>query len=73
MTVLYCTPNDIRENSGGTDEGTGSCARLADDQLTTAIRIASAKVSSYGGQVFEDDGSGSWVLPEIVFAVTVNW
>lgn len=72
MTVLYCTPADIRENVGGTDNGTGTCAQLTDDQLTDAIGRASSKVSAYAGTTFEADAETPVVIvPDLIAAVTV--
>jgi phage gp36-like protein len=72
VTVLYCTPADIRENVGGTDNGTGTCAQLTDDQLTEAIGRASSKVSAYAGTTFEADASTPVVVvPDLIFGVTV--
>lgn len=72
MTVLYCTPADIRENVGGTDNGTGTCAQLTDDQLTEAIGRASSKVGAYAGTTFEADAETPVVVvPDLIFGVTV--
>jgi len=71
VSVTYCTPADVREAVDGTDEGTGTCAQLTDDQLTSAIVRASAKVSSYAGEVFADDASGPVPVPDLIFSVTV--
>jgi hypothetical protein len=70
--VYYCTPADVREAAGGTDNGTGSCAQLADDQLQTAIGQASSKVSAYAGTTYEADGSGPVTVPDLIFTVTVQ-
>lgn len=72
MTVLYCTPADIRENVGGTDNGTGTCAQLTDSQITEAIGRASSKVSAYAGTTYEADASTPVVVvPDLIFGVTV--
>lgn len=72
MTVYYCTPDDIRENVGGTDSGTGTCAKLTDEQLTDAIGRASSKVSAYAGTTFEPDASNpAIVVPDLIAAITL--
>ena len=72
MPVYYCTPTDIRENVGGTDSGTGTCAQLTDEQLTEAIGRASSKVSAYAGTTFEPDASApDVVVPDLIASLTV--
>jgi phage gp36-like protein len=73
MPVYYCTPADIRENVGGTDSGTGTCAQLTDEQLTEAIGRASSKVSAYAGTTFEPDASvPDVVVPDLIASLTVS-
>ena len=67
MSVLYCTPADVREAVSGTDSGTGSAYQLTDDQLDSAILRASAKVSAYAGTVYDDSD-----VPDLIFTVTVQ-
>jgi phage gp36-like protein len=73
VTVLYCLPQDIRDNVAGTDNGTGTCAQLTDAQLTEAIGRASSKVSAYAGTTFEPDASQPVVtVPSLIFGLTVQ-
>lgn len=74
MTVLYCTPSDIRDNvSGGDGTGSGTCYVLGDDKLNEAIGRASAKVSAYAGETFEPDMSTPVVVvPALVAMLTVQ-
>ena len=73
MTAMYCLPSDIRSNVAGTDDGTGTCAQLTDDQLSLAIAQAGAKVSAYVGSDFEVDAANPViVVPNLVFSITVQ-
>ena len=72
MPVSYCLPSDIRNNVGGTDAGTGTCAMLTDEQLNEAIGRASAKVSAYAGTAwFVDANDPVIVIPDLIFSLTV--
>ncbi len=71
--VAYCQPSDIRNNVAGTDNGTGTCAMLTDDQLSDAIARASAKVSAYvGTSWFVDANDPVIVIPDLVYSLTVQ-
>src|ERR1035441_3558023 len=73
MTAMYCLPSDIRSNVAGTDDGSGTCAQLTDEQLSLAISQASAKVSAYVGTDFEvDTNDPVVVVPELVFTIAVQ-
>jgi hypothetical protein len=73
MTAMYCLPSDIRSNVAGTDDGSGTCAQLTDEQLNLAIAQASAKVSAYVGTDFEVDAADPVVVvPELVFTIAVQ-
>ena len=73
MVAMYCQPSDIRSNVAGTDDGTGTCAALTDEQISAAITQASAKVSAYVGTDFEVDASSPVVtVPDLVFTITVQ-
>lgn len=73
MPVSYCQPADIRSNVGGTDNGTGTCAQLTDQQLEAAIAQASSKVSSYAGTAWmTDTDNPSVVIPDLIFSTTVQ-
>jgi hypothetical protein len=73
MPAMYCLPSDIRSNVAGTDDGTGTCAQLTDDQLNLAIAQAGAKVSAYVGSDFEVDAANPViVVPNLVFSITVQ-
>jgi phage gp36-like protein len=73
VAVYYCLPQDIRDNVGGTDNGTGTCAQLTDEQLTEAIGRASSKVSAYAGTTFEPDASQPVVtVPALIVTLTVQ-
>jgi hypothetical protein len=72
MPVYYCTPTDIRDNVGGTDEGTGTCAQLEDEQLTEAIGKASSRISATTGTVYEPDASDpAGTVPDLVADLTI--
>jgi phage gp36-like protein len=73
MGAMYCLPSDIRENVGGTDAGTGTCAALEDYQLNAAIAQASAKVSAYAGTTYVVDAADPVVVvPDLVKTCTVQ-
>ena len=73
MTAMYCLPSDIRSNVAGTDDGTGTCAQLTDEQLSLAIAQAGAKVSAYVGTDFEVDAANPViVVPPLVFTIAVQ-
>ena len=73
MTAMYCLPSDIRSNVAGTDDGTGTCAQLTDDQLNLAIAQAGAKVSAYVGSDFEVDAANPVIIvPPLVFTIAVQ-
>ena len=73
MPVSYCQPNDIRQNVAGTDNGTGTCAALTDEQLAAAASQASAKVSAYAGTAWITDLNNPTVLvPDLIFTTTVQ-
>src|ERR1017187_9726687 len=73
MTAMYCLPSDIRSNVAGTDDGTGTCAQLTDEQLSLAIAQAGAKVSAYVGTDFEVDiANPVIVVPPLVFTIAVQ-
>lgn len=71
--ITWCAPDDIRQNVAGTDQGTGTCATLTDDQLTTAITRAAAKVAAYTGTTYEPDAADPVVTaPELVITCTIQ-
>lgn len=73
MPVYYCSPGDIRDNVGGTDDGLGSCAMLSDPQLIEAIGRASSKVSAYAGTTYEPDAlSPDSAVPDLIAGLTVQ-
>lgn len=73
MAITWCVPDDIRQNVAGTDQGTGTCATLTDDQLTAAITQAASKIAAYTGTDWEPDASDPVVTPPgIVKTCTVQ-
>lgn len=71
--VAYCQPSDIRNNVAGTDNGTGTCAQLTDEQLSASIAQASAKVSAYvGTSWFTDANDPVIVIPDLIFNLAVQ-
>jgi hypothetical protein len=70
---MYCTAADIRLAVAGTDDGTGTCAMLTDQQLLGAIAQASSKVSAYVGTDYEPDATTpSVTVPDLVKGITVQ-
>lgn len=67
VAVYYCTPADIRENVAGTDNGTGTCAQLDDDELGAAIGRASDRVSAWTGAAYDPSQ-----VPGLVADLTVQ-
>ena len=74
MTVTWCVPSDIRQNVAGTDQGTGTCAALTDDQITAVITQAASKVAAYTGTTWQPDAStpGPVTPPDLVKTMTVQ-
>lgn len=73
MPVSYCAPSDIRSAVAGTDDGTGTCAMLTDQQIAAAIAQASSKVSAYAGTAWYVDAADPVVvIPDLVFSLTVQ-
>jgi phage gp36-like protein len=73
MPVSYCQPADIRNNVAGTDNGTGTCAQLSDQQIAQAIAQASAKISAYAGTAWIPDAdTPAVVIPDLIFSTTVQ-
>lgn len=72
MPAYYCSPDDIRDNVGGTDSGTGTCAMLADNQLIEAIGKASARVSASTGTLYAPDAANpAETVPDLIADLTI--
>jgi len=63
--VLYAPVSDLRLALQGTDDGTGTAAKLTDAQLTLALQAASSRISVYFGSIM--DGSNDNAQPPPVF------
>lgn len=69
--VLYASVTDLRAVMSGTDGGSGSAAKLTDDQLNLALAAASARVSVYAGNVY-DGSTPQAVAPDIFESLTLD-
>lgn len=73
MAPMYCSIADVKNNVSGTDDGTGTCAQLADGPISAAIAQASNKVSAYAGTVYETDPATPTVtVPDLVVTLTIQ-
>ena len=65
MPVLYASVADLKLTLQGTDDGTGTAAKLSDAQLTLALQAASSRISVFFGSIM--DGSNDNASPPPVF------
>jgi hypothetical protein len=67
--VLYASVSDLRLVLDSTDAGTGTAARLTDEQLTLALRAATNRVTTYCGEVYD---STAPTFPPIIADLTLD-
>ena len=70
-TTLYATVADLRLALQGTDDGTGTAAKLTNPQLTQALTAASSRVSVYAGGIY-DSSDPTAMPPPIFWDLTVS-
>lgn len=71
MTTTYATASELRIVLSGTDGGSGTAAKLTDEQLQLALESASSRVSVYAGGIY-DGSTPAATAPEVFKPLTLD-